>query len=70
MIAWAVKIPVKQFIFLGTAQVKVDMEILNFKSWRKIVNPQDFQRYNIEYLDTLTPSRMLVHRLLLKKECL
>ena len=32
----------------------------------EIVNPQDLQRYNIEYLNTLTPSGMPVHRLFLK----
>ena len=33
----------------------------------EISNPQDLQRYNTEFLNTLTPSGMPVHRLFLKK---
>ena len=33
----------------------------------EIVNPQDLQRYNTEFLNTLTPSGMPVHRLFLKQ---
>ena len=33
----------------------------------EIINPQDLQRYNTEFLNTLTPSGMPVHRLFLKQ---
>ena len=33
----------------------------------EVVNPDDLQRYNTEYLNTLTPSGMPTHRLFLKQ---
>merc|ERR1712208_36256 len=32
----------------------------------EVINPDDIQRYNVEYLNTLTPSGMPNHRLFLK----
>ena len=38
-----------------------------FTSSDQVVNPDDLQRYHIEYLNTLTPSGLPNHRLFLKK---
>jgi hypothetical protein len=32
----------------------------------EIINPDDFQRYNTEYLNSLSPSGLLTHRLFIK----